>query len=374
MTPQTKKRLINLGLIFGTFTLLSFFFSSDAYFVYMAKGLPINFWEKLYWNAIKWLPWAVLTPFIVYFARRFAIEHQNCKRTLPIHLLAGILFSVTHSIMYIGLYWTSCMFAKLSYQADFFSIAVKFIHFDILTYGVIIGITYMFDYYRSSRERQLRASQLEARLAQAQLEVLKMQLHPHFLFNTLHAISALIPKDAEAADKMISRLSDLLRLTLENSNSQEVPLREELEFLNIYLDIEQTRFRDRLKINLDIHPETLDALVPNLILQPLVENAVRHGIAPRKEGGRIEIHSVLFDRKLRIQVIDDGAGITENSDSLIRKGFGLSNTRKRLNQLYGDKHAFNLTNADEGGAIVTIDIPFRKDEEMGIGEPDRGVK
>jgi sensor histidine kinase YesM len=368
MTNQTKKRLINLGLIFGTFTLLSLFFSSDTYFVYMAKGIPINFWERLYWNTIKWLPWAALTPFIVYLARRCTIEHQNYRRTLPIHLLAGILFSVTHSMMYIGLYWMSCMFAKLSYQANFFSIAVKFIHFDILTYGVIIGITYMFDYYRSSRERELRASQLEARLAQAQLEVLKMQLHPHFLFNTLHAISALIPKDTEAADKMISRLSDLLRLTLENSNSQEVPLREELEFLKIYMDIEQTRFRDRLKINLNIRPETLDALVPNLILQPLVENAVRHGIAPRKEGGKIEIRSMLVDKRLSIQVVDDGAGITEDSDSLMRKGFGLSNTRERLNQLYGDKHSFNLTNADEGGAIVTIDIPFRKSEETSTGE------
>src|SRR5262249_32977164 len=159
----------------------------------------------------------------------------------------------------------------------------------------------------------LKASQLEARLAQAQLQALKSQLHPHFFFNTLHAISSLMRKDIEAADRMLTRLSDLLRLTLENVGAQETTLRQELDFLEGYLEIEQTRCRDRLQVKIEIEPETLDARVPNLILQPLVENAVRHGVAPRAAPGRIEISARRVGGKLEMQVRDNGAGLPTNN-------------------------------------------------------------
>src|SRR6185436_5586311 len=158
-------------------------------------------------------------------------------------------------------------------------------------------------------ERELRASQLEARLAQSRLQVLKMQLHPHFLFNTLNAISELIHRDPESADRMLMDLSDLLRLSLENLEVQEIPLYKELEFLGKFLEIEQMRFHDRLTVDMQISPETLDASVPNMILQPLVENAIKHGIAPRSGGGRIDIHAVRSNGHLEINVSDDGLGV-----------------------------------------------------------------
>jgi LytS/YehU family sensor histidine kinase len=214
----------------------------------------------------------------------------------------------------------------------------------------------------------LKASQLQAQLAQAQLQALKMQLHPHFLFNTLHAISSLMRRDVDAAERMIARLSDLLRLTLENVGAQETSLRQELEFLESYLEIEKTRFRDRLQVKMDIEPETLDARVPNLILQPLVENAVRHGVAPHAAPGLIEISARLKENKLEIQVRDNGAGLPDARRAQIKEGVGLANTRARLEQLYGAGALFGLSNRDKGGLVVSLTIPFRvegKDKAYG---------
>ncbi len=188
-----------------------------------------------------------------------------------------------------------------------------------------------------------------------------MQLHPHFLFNTLHAIWTLMHKDVETADRMLARLSDLLRITLENSGMQEVPLKQELAFLEPYLEIEQTRFGDRLSVQLDVEPDTLDALVPNLLLQPLVENAIRHGIAPRAAGGRIRISAKRENAKLRVQVRDNGAGIPESEREVLKEGVGLTNTRARLQQLYGAGHRLELHNAVDGGLEVTLELPFRTD-------------
>ena len=176
-------------------------------------------------------------------------------------------------------------------------------------WGVVV-IEHALDYYRKLQERELRASQLEAQLAQSQLQLLKMQLHPHFLFNTLNAISALIRESPDEADEMVSRLGNLLRMTLETAGLQEVPFKKELEFLKHYLDIEQTRFQDRLKVEMAIEPETLDGLVPSMILQPLVENSVRHGVAPRPEGGCIKIKAWRDNSLLRLEVEDDGPGIS----------------------------------------------------------------
>ena len=167
-----------------------------------------------------------------------------------------------------------------------------------------------------------------------------MQLHPHFLFNTLHSISALLNKDPQASRKMITRLGDFLRLTLENSGAQEVTLQKEMEFLTCYLEIERIRFQDRLVTRMNLDEETLDAMVPNLILQPIVENAIRHAIAPRSTPGQIEIEAKQQGSKLRIQVRDNGPGISEHrtSDSVFTKGVGLTNTGTRLKQLYGTAH------------------------------------
>ena len=206
--------------------------------------------------------------------------------------------------------------------------------------------------------RELRAVELEKSLVQARLQTLQMQLNPHFLFNSLHSISSLMHKDVEAADDMIVRLSDLLRAALDSSDTQEVTLREELKFLQRYLEIEKIRFGNRLTVTTEVAADTLDAQVPNLILQPLVENAIRHGIEPHAKAGRIELRAKLADGKLTLDVIDNGSGL-KNSGAT-KEGVGLTNTRARLRTLYGDAHRFELSNAPTGGLQARIIIPFRK--------------
>jgi LytS/YehU family sensor histidine kinase len=217
--------------------------------------------------------------------------------------------------------------------------------------------------YQRFRERELRASQLEAKLAQTQLEVLKMQLHPHFLFNTLHAISTLIHRDPDAADEMVAQLSDLLRMTLANIGIQEVPLQQELEFLHRYLDIQKMRFQDRLEVIVDVPSETLDIQVPNQVLQPIVENAVRHGVDARSGSGRIEVRARTTEHMLELTVRDDGPGVN-GAVRLPRErpGIGLSNTRARLRELYGPASTLSLENHPQGGALVTLSIPLRRTE------------
>jgi two-component system, LytTR family, sensor kinase len=235
------------------------------------------------------------------------------------------------------------------------------LHANLLTYAVIVGAAHLIDYYRKYRDRELRSSRLEAKLARAELEVLKRQLHPHFLFNTLHAVSALMHRDVEAADRMLARLSDLLRLAMEDVGAQEVTLQHEMEFLERYLEIEQTRFADRLRVAVEVAPETLDALVPSLVLQPLVENAIRHGIASRAGGGRLEIRAARDGSALRLEVRDDGPGFPGGVPP--KTGVGITNTRARLEQLYGREHRFEMRNRPEGGLEILLLVPFRRDVE-----------
>jgi LytS/YehU family sensor histidine kinase len=239
------------------------------------------------------------------------------------------------------------------------------LHISVLIYGTILGVGYAFNYYVKFREREARASQLEAQLAQAQLHALKMQLHPHFLFNTLNGISGLVRDGSnKAAVRMIAGLSDLLRHTLDTEAQQEVPLRRELEFLELYLDIQQMRFPDRLRVRMEVAPETLDAQVPNLILQPLVENAVRHGIAPRAAPGTVGISARRDDSLLEIKVYDDGPGLRPNTRTGEGGGIGLANTRARLAQLYGTGHRFDVRDRPEGGVEATLVVPFRLSREQ----------
>ena len=234
----------------------------------------------------------------------------------------------------------------------------------LLVYWVILLMSHAFNYYNSYRKGELKASQLRTQLVQAQLEALKMQMQPHFLFNTLHSISALLSKDTEAARKMITRLGDFLRLTLENAGATEVTLQQEIEFLNGYLEIERIRFRDRLTTEITIDPLVLNALVPNLILQPIVENALRHAIG-NCNAGRIEIVAAQRNGVLRIEVMDNGPGLAAERQTRAHagKGVGLTNTRARLSALYGGEHLFELTNRPSGGLTVTLEIPRTHDTE-----------
>jgi LytS/YehU family sensor histidine kinase len=222
---------------------------------------------------------------------------------------------------------------------------------------VLAGACLGLDVYRRYREREVIASALEAQLARAQLSALRAQLHPHFLFNALNTISALIPRDPSAADRMIERLGELLRRSLDAEGAAEVPLEEELRFLDGYLEIERARFRDRLAVTTRVDPGTMRARVPSLILQPLVENAIRHGVAPRAAPGSVEIRAEHEDGVLRLVVKDDGPG--EPAPGGHTDGVGLANTRARLRRLYGASHRFQAGNAPGGGFEASVTIPFR---------------
>jgi LytS/YehU family sensor histidine kinase len=235
----------------------------------------------------------------------------------------------------------------------------------IQIYWLIVLVVHAMEFYQRSRANEWKAAQLESRLAQAQLQALKTQLNPHFLFNTLNAVSALMHRDVRAANRMMTQLSDLLRLSLETSGAQEVPLKVELDFLDRYVEIQRARFPDRLHMSFEIQPETLDALVPSFILQPLVENAIRHGIAQSSAPGSVEVTARVANGLVELVVRDNGAGFPAQRQLVPREGVGLSNTRARLRHLYGAAHRFELRNVPTGGAEVLIVIPFRPAESSG---------
>jgi two-component system, LytTR family, sensor kinase len=349
-----ERRWTRWILIFGVWTLLGALSTVRVVLGYAYSGAAVSWQRAAVLAFADWYTWALLTPTIAWLARRFSIERRSWLRSLLMHLPASLFFSILKIVIESRLLqWFDPAPAQL-YSVQFPS--------TLFTYYAILGAIYAFDYYGKYRAHELKASQLQAQLAQAQLQALKLQLHPHFLFNTLHAISSLMRRDIEAAERMITRLSDLLRLTLENVGAQETSLRQELEFLERYLEIEQTRFRDRLHVKMEIEPEALDARVPNLILQPLVENAVRHGIAPHAAPGLIEISARLKENKLELQVSDNGAGLPDARRAQIKEGVGLANTRARLDQLYGADYFFDLSNRDKGGLVVNLTIPFRVEE------------
>jgi two-component system LytT family sensor kinase len=221
-------------------------------------------------------------------------------------------------------------------------------------------IAHMVSYYSKFQEREHRASQLEAQLAKANLQALKSQLQPHFLFNTMHSISALMLTDVRAADKMMTRLSDLLRMSFESDGGQITTLGRELEFAMAYLEIEKVRFGDRLNIVLKIAPETLDAQVPHLLLQPLVENAVRHGIARLSGGGEIRVISRLEGDQLQLAIRNNGPGFGDSNLARPKAGLGLRATQERLQTLYGNDHAWSVQALPEGGVEVSLRIPFHQ--------------
>ncbi len=359
-------------LIFGIWTFLGVFFTVHTYLVYYSSlraeaDLPkekpdISWSEALRLNLAEVYIWALFAPLIFKLARRFPFDRRRWKFNVPIHVLACVVIAIAEAgISALASEWLRKDTPKPSVSMavlEFFFIA-RF-HQNVLFYWIIFGISQAVDYYHRYRERELRASQLQAQLAQAQLQLLKMQLHPHFLFNTLNAISALVHQDVELADRMIARLGELLRATLENANLQEVPLRQELEFIQPYLEIEQARLGPRLQVRFAVDAAAMDSLVPNMILQPLVENAIRHGIAPRAEPGTIEISAQRDNGTLRLTVRDDGPGIGGPRPSESPSGLGLANTRARLRQLYGPDHGLELADAARGGFEVLLTLPFHE--------------
>ena len=362
-------RLIVAGFL--GWTLFGVFFALQNYLNAAYLGHPASFLFSL----VVWLTcgyaWALLTPAVIYAADRFPLERGKLKRNLPIHLCASVIAAVLHLSIYIFIQQN--FFGnpqnRPSFWQAFQRLSVVEFHVDLLTYFILVGIWHLREINRRYVEREretarlaLRSSQLETRLAEARLDALKMQLQPHFLFNTLNSISVLMRAgEAETANKMLIKLSELLRAALKSESSQEVSLKDELEFLRGYLEIEQMRFQDRLTIDFAVENETLDAQIPNLILQPLVENAIRHGIAPRAEKGRILIESRRENGFVALSVSDNGAGMQDFADA--NNGIGLKNTRERLEKLYGERQKFEIISGARGGFEVKIKIPYHKNEQ-----------
>ena len=346
-----------LGLLF--WTLLGLSFASQFYISNAKAGFDVTWKQAVNYALGDWYVFALLSIPVSGLARRFRFEAFKWGRSLAVHLAGSVVFSFAYMALraVVGSWQFGASFADA-----FRPLLVKTWHFNLLIYWVIVAVSQAFDYYRKFRERELHASELQKHLVQAKLQALQMQLNPHFLFNTLHSISSLMHKDVDAADRMIMRLSDLLRAALDSADTQEVSLRKELELLQLYLGIEQIRFGDRLSVELDVPTEALEAQVPNFILQPLVENAIRHGIQPRSRPGKIELHASRHEGALTLAICDNGRGMTGTKPT--REGVGLSNTRARLRELYGEDHRFELRTGPQGGLRVEMTIPYRQENDI----------
>jgi len=355
-----QRRSTQWLFIFGAWTLPGLYFAIQVYLQHSYEARPISLTQALLRGAVFWLLWVVSSPVILWLARTFPIPRKEWLDGLLFHAPAGFIFSLAHLLVYVVIssrlsdgVWPGSVSELL---AEFQPIFLSSFAWWSLIYWTILLASYAFDYYQRYQEGQLKASQLETQLAQSQLAALKMQLHPHFLFNTLHSISALMREDVEAADQMIARLGEFLRMTLRNSGEHETTLEQELKFLECYLEIEKLRFQDRLTIQIEAEPAALGALAPNLFLQPIVENAIRHGIDRQSNEGVVAISARRSDGRLRVEVRDNGPGLSVKND--ITDGVGLANTRSRLQRLYGDDHHFGMMNAAGGGLVVTLEIPF----------------
>jgi two-component system, LytTR family, sensor kinase len=355
---RNRQFWLEAALIFAAWTVFGLILANQGYMMAELRGQPVSWAHVLRHALFDAYLWAFATLAIFWLARRFPLERGRMSRSIPVHLAAAMILALARVVVMVELGQQVEWLPERSFSRQFWGSSHQYLIF----YALLLGIAHAGLYHERYRERERAAERLAAGLTEARLQALKMQLQPHFLFNTLNAISALIPADAKPARRMVARLGDLLRISLEHEDTQEVTLREELEFLEPYLEIEQARLDDRLTVVMEIAPETLDSRVPHLLLQPLVENAIRHGIAPRIEPGRVEISATrgADDHFLHLEVRDDGPGVDRDNQGGTRKGVGLANIQSRLEQLYDGKHRFELANHAEGGTVVRIALPFRR--------------
>ena len=369
----TNPGRVPVRVIFGVTTALGFFSAfASFYFISTFTEKVAGFGLLLSLNLTYWYSWAVLTPGILWLTQKFPFERATWKAAIPVHIAGVIVATLLHVAMAVAsamaIYWMAGE-SLTSWLMEFQQMLILNFDWEMMTYWTIVGVGHAIRYHYQVRSKELSAAQLETRLVEAQLHTLQQQMQPHFLFNTLNTISALMHRDVDAADAMIARLSDLLRMSLQRVDVQEVELKEELDFLSKYLEIEQTRFRDRLSVVFDIQADTLDALVPNLLLQPLVENAIKHGIGPRPTPGQIVVRARRVGAMLELDVQDNGVGLSQARLTDFNRGVGLSNTRSRLDHLYGSLHRFEFRQPAEGGLLVLIAIPMAElAVEVGEGE------
>jgi len=335
----------------------------SAYISQAVFNQPIT-WGTAFSRSFKdWYTYGLLALGILWFCGRNRFDSARVWRWIGFHLLAALVFSLCYVT---ALSWL--LAGEISVQTGeilTFTFLLKkmglhYVALNLMMYWLVVFGHLGWHYYTRYREREVLAAQLQKELVEARLQALRMQLNPHFLFNALHAVSALIHSNPDVADRVLARLSELLRLSLDQSKPQEVPLLEELAFLERYLEIEQTRFEDRLEVKKQIGPGTEKALVPYLILQPLVENAIRHGIEPSPDHGVVLIQVTRSNGDLELRVTDNGMGLSRSNRTSTREGIGLANTRSRLKHLYGDAFQMEVSEASPRGVNATIRIPFHE--------------
>ena len=349
-----------LRWVFGAATLLGLFSTLQAYRL-MALSRPdpskIEISSLLVLNFAYWFIPAAVSPLIFRLVSRYRIDEQRVT-AIAVHACAALTFTAVHAVGMIAVRAALWGEPTVGWLLALQRMHLTNLDWLLMTYTSVVGFTYAMGYYREVQARAVNEAHLETRLMEARLKTLQAELHPHFLFNTLHAISTLVHTNPDSADRMISRLSDLLRLTFDRSGAPRVPLQEELEFLQKYLEIEQTRFQDRLTVRYDIDPATLDAEVPRLILQPIVENAIKHGVSPRSGPGLVQITSRVEGDQLWLEVRDNGVGLSGSARTQFRSGVGLANTRDRLECLYGSAQKLEFSEGD-GGLTVRIVLPLK---------------
>lgn len=361
-SAAARRRLaIGLAYLAGA-TLFALFTFSVYTTTALADREYINYRRTILFELTGGYSIMLLIPLVLRFMKRYPIGVRNWTRRVPLHLAVSVAFGASLTLMMWGS--RTVMFRVLGWGPfNYGHLGYRFImeyEKQFAIYWSIYGIASLFAYARESRERELQASRLEKQLTEARLNALKMQLNPHFLFNTLNMISSYVYEDARTAEKMITKLSDLLRLTLNDADQQEVPMQKEIEFLDAYLAIMKARFQERLSVALSIDPAARKLLIPHLILQPLVENSIRHCTSDFARPGEVRLAASPREGFLRVVLEDNGPGIPGQGTDPARNGIGLSNTRMRLQQLYGGNHRFELVNRDEGGLRITLEVPIRE--------------
>jgi signal transduction histidine kinase len=330
------------------------------------RGRPSGLGGLMLWN-LGWLLWAAATFVVVRFTRRFPLERKHLGRAVATHIFLGIGVSVGILLLEFVLnHAIERLWPEAPRANAFLGYFVYKFHVYFLIYWMIVGATRAFDLHSQYRQSELLASQLESQLAQTQLLALKAQLQPHFLFNTHHTIiSLMLKQDTATAIRMLTRLSDLLRLTLRTTDRQFSSLHDELDALELYLGIQRERYGARLEVEFDIDPATQTADVPWLIFQPLVENALKHGIDPLTSGGRLRIQTRADSGQLQLLVSDNGSGFPADFDPTRGPGIGLRNTHARLARLYSGQYQLRFGRGTLGGAEVRIVLPLRSHAPQG---------
>jgi signal transduction histidine kinase len=350
-----KNRMRAWLAVWTGWTVLALFFAVSTSLTYRSTGRPGNWTLTIERSLSEWWLWALLTPLVVWLARRFPLQGGRMARHAAVHAAAGVVIAVVKTAL------DRIVFAALSGFWMYWLVSTLALQFVI--YAGLVAAAHGVEYYRRSRDRE----HVEAQLTETRLQLLSMQLQPHFLFNTLNTIAEMVHEDPDKADTMIAGLSDLLRRTLDLGAVQAIPLGDELELVSRYLEIQKARFGDRLRAHVSVAPGALGARVPTLLLQPLVENAIRHGLAARLDAGRIDIEARIERETLIITVTDEGSGEEEETIAGPER-VGLGNTRARLEALYGTACRLELARAPGRGARVTIEIPARMGRLAGPGQ------